>query len=206
MSSLKDTTLHTSLRQPAIDLIQTIIVSDATALLSSLLHCQTPTVDHNISFELNEETDDINSSAALVEEKHVCCWNDFTFQSNIVCQEYTEWMCVPMLWFDVLVEIECSILPISIANAVLWALSRFSMVEPENPSELSLPVKTWLSSCAAEVSAFVGWKSPTGSDDSGDGKTSKNSVRVSTMCIPLIRTLRRLVFAVFKSVHRVDCF
>ncbi|XP_057535816.1 uncharacterized protein LOC130813918 isoform X2 [Amaranthus tricolor] len=204
VSSLKDTTLHTSLRQPAIDLIQTIIVSDATALLSSLLHCQTPTVDHNISFELNEETDDINSSAPLVEEKHVCCWNDFTFQSNIVCQEYTEWMCVPMLWFDVLVEIECSILPISIANAVLWALSRFSMVEPENPSELSLPVKTWLSSCAAEVSAFVGWKSPTGSDDSGDGKTSKNSVRVSTMCIPLIRTLRRLAAHFIIQVEQGD--
>lgn len=196
MSSLKDSTLHTSLRQPAIDLIQTIIVSDGTALLSSLMHCETPSDCSNF-FELSEESDDVTSCAVPDDKKHVCCWNEFTFQSNIVCQEYTEWMCVPMLWFDVLADIEPSILPISIAKAVLWALSRFSMVEPENSSELSLPVKTWLSSGAVEVAAFLGWKSPTGSDDSGDGKTSKNSVRVSTMCIPLIRTFRRLVLLEF---------
>ncbi|XP_048504294.1 uncharacterized protein LOC104908674 isoform X3 [Beta vulgaris subsp. vulgaris] len=192
ISSLKDLTLHTCLRQPAIDLIQTIIVSDATALLSSLLHCQSRTDDCSISFESSEETDDIDSCSVVAEEKHVCCWNEFTFQSKIVCQEYTEWMCVPMLWFDVLAEMESSILPLSVAKAVLWALSRFPMVEPENSSELSLPVKTWLSSSAAEVATFLGWKCPTGSDDTGDGKTSKNSVRVSTMCIPLIRTFRRL--------------
>lgn len=170
-------------------------MSDATALLSSLLHCQSRTDDCSISFESSEETDDIDSCSVVAEEKHVCCWNEFTFQSKIVCQEYTEWMCVPMLWYDVLAEMESSILPLSVAKAVLWALSRFPMVEPENSSELSLPVKTWLSSSAAEVATFLGWKCPTGSDDTGDGKTSKNSVRVSTMCIPLIRTFRRLVLA-----------
>uniref|UniRef100_A0A803KQM3 Uncharacterized protein n=1 Tax=Chenopodium quinoa TaxID=63459 RepID=A0A803KQM3_CHEQI len=170
VSSLKDLTLHSSLRQPAIDLVQTIIVSDATALLSSLLHCQTSTDDSSNFFELSEEIDDATSCFVLDDKKRVCCWNEFTFQSNIVCQEYTEWMCAPMLWFDVLLDIEPSILPVSIAKAVLWALSRFSMVEPENNSELSLPVKTWLSSGAAEVAAFLGWKCPSGSDDSGDGK------------------------------------
>uniref|UniRef100_A0A803M9Y6 Uncharacterized protein n=1 Tax=Chenopodium quinoa TaxID=63459 RepID=A0A803M9Y6_CHEQI len=192
VSSLKDLTLHSSLRQPAIDLVQTIIVSDATALLSSLLHCQTSTDDSSNFFELSEEIDDATSCSVLDDKKHVCCWNEFTFQSKIVCQEYTEWMCAPMLWFDVLLDIQPSILPVSVAKAVLWALSRFSMVEPENNSELSLPVKAWLSSGAAEVAAFLGWKCPSGSDDSGDGNVSKNSVRVSTRCIPLIRTFRRL--------------
>ncbi|ESQ35132.1 hypothetical protein EUTSA_v10006526mg [Eutrema salsugineum] len=37
VSSFKDSSLHISLRQPAIDLVQVILVSDATALLASLL-------------------------------------------------------------------------------------------------------------------------------------------------------------------------
>ncbi|KFK43885.1 hypothetical protein AALP_AA1G186300 [Arabis alpina] len=37
VSSFKDSSLHISLRQPAIDLVQAILVSDATALLASLL-------------------------------------------------------------------------------------------------------------------------------------------------------------------------
>ncbi|KAK9757090.1 hypothetical protein RND81_01G139300 [Saponaria officinalis] len=193
VSSLKDPSLHTSLRQPAIDLIQTILVSDAAALFFSFLHCQTsPKTDSSIPFDWSEEMDDVSLYAAFDDEKAVSCWNEFTLQSNIVCPEYIEWLCIPMLWLDLLVEIDASVLPISILKAVLWALSRFSMVEPENSSELSLPVKSWLSSSAVEVSTHFGWKAPTGSDDGGDGSASKNSVRVSTMCIPLIKTFRRL--------------
>jgi len=187
--------LHTSLRQPAIDLIQTIIVSDAMALVSSLFHCQAPTINSGHSVELAEENDDSSSCYIIASGKDVCHWSEFITQGNIVSQEYSEWMCAPMLWLDVLADIEPSILPLSASKAVLWALSRFSMVEPENSSELSLPVRTWLSSSVSEVTAYFGWKFPTGSDDGGDGKTSKNSVRVSTLCIPLIRTFRRFVFA-----------
>ncbi|KAL9247212.1 hypothetical protein vseg_020667 [Gypsophila vaccaria] len=193
VSSLKDPSLHSSLRQPAIDLIQTILVSDAAALSFSFLHCQTsPNAGSSIPFDWNEEMDDVSLYAVFAEEKVVSCWDEFTSQSNNVSPEYIEWLCVPMLWLDLMVEIDASILPIPILKAVLWALSRFSMVEPENSSELSLPVISWLSSNAAEVSAHFGWKAPTGSDDGGDGSASKNSVRVSTMCIPLIKTFRRL--------------
>ncbi|KAH9621750.1 hypothetical protein KSS87_008585 [Heliosperma pusillum] len=193
LSSLKDPSLHPSLRQPAIDLIQTILVSDATALLFSFFHCQTSSkADSSIPFDWCEEMDDVSLYAVFDEVKVISCWNEFTSQSNIVCPEYIEWLCVPMLWLDLLVEIDPSVLSISILKAVLWALSRFSMVEADNSSELSIPVKSWLSSSAAEVSAHFGWKSPTGSNDGGDGSASKNSVRVSTMCIPLIKTFRRL--------------
>ncbi|XP_074268049.1 uncharacterized protein LOC141591568 [Silene latifolia] len=193
LSSLKDPSLHTSLRQPAIDLIQTILVSDAAALLHSYFHCQTSSKgDSSIPFDWSEEMDDVSLYAVFDDEKVISCWSEFTSQSNIVCPEYIEWLCIPMLWLDLLVEIDPSVLSISILKAVLWALSRFSMVEAENSSELSIPVKSWLSSSAVEVSAHFGWKSPTGSNDGGDGSASKNSVRVSTMCIPLIKTFRRL--------------
>ncbi|KAK8349140.1 hypothetical protein V6Z12_A06G123500 [Gossypium hirsutum] len=39
VSSLKDSSLYSSLRQPAFDLIQTILVSDAATLITSMLNC-----------------------------------------------------------------------------------------------------------------------------------------------------------------------
>nr|KYP50402.1 putative helicase DDB-G0274399 [Cajanus cajan] len=63
VSSLKDSSLHNSLRQPAFDLIQTIIVSDATALIYSVLNCRTtPSTDSGMAnevIELDDENDDI---------------------------------------------------------------------------------------------------------------------------------------------------
>ena len=44
VSSLKDSSLHSSLRQPAFNLFQTIIVSDAAVLVSSMLDCHTPPI------------------------------------------------------------------------------------------------------------------------------------------------------------------
>ncbi|KAL5065972.1 hypothetical protein RYX36_027709 [Vicia faba] len=52
VSSLKDSSLHSSLRQPAFDLIQTIIVSDANALIYSVLNCcVTRSIDSSMAYE-----------------------------------------------------------------------------------------------------------------------------------------------------------
>ncbi|CAH1429552.1 unnamed protein product [Lactuca virosa] len=191
LASLKDSSLYSSLRQPALDLIQTIIVSDASALVSSILHCQIhKIVDRNI-IDFKDEDENEGLFADDTEEKDTSCWNGFSQQSQTTSSEYGAWMCIPMLWFDVLVEIDPVILPISFSKAVLWGLSRFSMVEPETIADMALPVGSWLTTRAPEVSCLFGWKAPSGSDDGGDGKESKNSVKVSTMCIPLIRTFRR---------------
>lgn len=59
VSSLKDSSLHSSLRQPAFDLIQTIIVSDAAALVTSVLKsARPPRTETIISVEMNEDEDD----------------------------------------------------------------------------------------------------------------------------------------------------
>ncbi|XP_058227710.1 uncharacterized protein LOC131336079 isoform X2 [Rhododendron vialii] len=194
VSSLKDSSLHSSLRQPAFDLIQTIIVSDAAILASSILNCHTPpSISKSMSSEFNDEDEDEGFLFTHdVEEKDDSCWNAFSVQSRITSQEFGEWMCIPMLWIDVLLEIDPLVLPVSFSKAVLWALSRLSMVEPENSTEIALPARDWLSTHASEISHLYGWYVPSGSDDGGDGKDSKNSIKVSKMCVPLIKTFKRL--------------
>ncbi|KAK7841514.1 putative helicase magatama 3 [Quercus suber] len=189
VSSLKDSSLHSSLRQPAFDLIQTIIVSDASALITSVLNSCTPwSIDRSMYNDLN----DAEPFVPDVEEEDNSSWSEFGAQSKISSREFREWMCIPMLWIDVLVEIDPSVFPISFSKAVFWARSRFPMVEPESSEEMALPVRTWLSSSATVISNSFGWKIPTGSDDGGEGKESKNSVKVSSMCLPLVRTFNRL--------------
>ncbi|KAK9066129.1 hypothetical protein SSX86_013450 [Deinandra increscens subsp. villosa] len=178
VASLKDSSLYSSLRQPAFDLVQTILVSDASALVSSVLHRQTHKgVDRNF-IDFKDEYGDEGLFADEVEEKDTCtsCWNDFGVQGQTAASEFGMWMCIPMLWVDVLVEIDPAVLPVSFSKAVLWALSRFSMVEPENSTEMALPVGHWLVTRAPEVSHLFGWRTPSGSDDGGGGE-ELNSVK-----------------------------
>ncbi|GAV59440.1 AAA_11 domain-containing protein/AAA_12 domain-containing protein [Cephalotus follicularis] len=194
VSCLKDFSLHSSLRRPAFDLIQTVLVSDAAALIAFLLNGHTSLItDHRISFGLDDNEDNNGLLFAQdVEEKDISLWSEFSAQSKITCQEYREWMCIPMLWLDVLVDIDPSVLPVSFSKAVLWARSRFSMVEPENSPEMAPDIRSCLSLSTTEFSTAFDWKVPTGFDDCGAGKESKNSLKVSIMGVPLLRTFNRL--------------
>ncbi|XP_028791064.1 helicase SEN1-like, partial [Neltuma alba] len=193
VSSLKDSSLHSSLRQPAFDLMQTIIVSDATALISSVLNHCTPISNVDcMEYELKDDNDKLWLSTVLDKEKDISSWSQFDMQSRVTSQECREWMCIPLLWVDVLADMHPSILPISFSKAVFWARSRFSMVDPESSAEMLLPIRTWLSTYISELSSSFEWKVPTGSDDGGNGDTSKNSVEVLTMSSTLMRTFSRL--------------
>lgn len=190
--SLKDSSLHSSLRQPSFDLIHTIIVSDASALVSLMLKPHASLyVDMSISADFNDEEDELPFFHD-VEEKESSCWSEFSEQSKLTSRECKDWMCIPMLWVDVLIGMDPSALPISFSKAVFWALSRFSMVESEASKEMELSVRDWLSSYAGQISFLFGWKVPSGSDDGGN-KESKNSVKASTLCVPLVRAFKRLV-------------
>lgn len=192
VSFLKDTSLHSPLRQPAIDLIQTIIVSDASALISVILNGHLHPSDKPIGPTNSGDDDEEDILFGLhVKENDTSCWKEFNLQHKVVSQVDGSWMCVPMLWFDVLVEIDPLALPLSFSKAVVWALSRFSLIETENSTEMTLSVQNWLVTCAAEISYLLGWKVPSGSDDGGDGTESRNSIRTSTMCRPLVRTFKR---------------
>lgn len=197
MSSLKDSSLHSSLRQPAIDLIQIIIVSDASALISVILNGQLHSIDKpmrpNNYGDADDEEEILSGFHIEEKEKDSSCWEEFTMQHKVISQVNGSWMCIPMLWFDVLVELDPFALPLSFSKAVIWALSQFSLLENESSTEMSLSVRSWLATCASEIGYLLGWKVPTGSDDGGDGTESRNSIRTSTMCRPLVRTFKRLL-------------
>ena len=205
VSSLKDSSLDNSLRQPAFDLIETVIVSDAAALVTSILNCcKHSSIDQSTIIELDDEEDDDEFPFVLdVEETHSSSWSEYSKQSKVTSQECRRWRCIPMLWLNVLVEINPTVLPISFSKAVLWARSRFALVEPEKNAEMEVSVRDWLSSFAKEISSSFGWKVPTGSDDGEDGKESQNSMEVSAICIPLIRTFKRSLTIYFKVVSHI---
>ncbi|KAL0799672.1 hypothetical protein Bca101_054847 [Brassica carinata] len=190
VSSFNDSALHISLRQPAIDLVQAILVSDATALLASLLRSNT---GKYMGSEVKYDDDDSNLPFPhAVEDVSDRPWSDFTQQSKVTLGECKEWMCIPMLWITTLTNTNLLNLPVSLSQAVFWSRSRFCLVESEKNDDMTVDMETWLSSSAVEIKGTLGWKVATGSDDGGPGKESKNSVTVSKMCLPLIRTLKRL--------------
>ncbi|CAI9114585.1 OLC1v1015339C1 [Oldenlandia corymbosa var. corymbosa] len=195
ISSLRDSSLHISLRQPAFDLIQTVIVSDASVLVGAILHdrlgLHNEGVIHTLCTDDNNDDEEICLSDAIT-EKTTSCWNEFRSQSKITSLRYGDWLCIPMLWFDVLVGIDPLILPVSFSKAVFWGLSRFSMVEAENSVEMVNSTEDLMATCASEILHVIGWKVPSGSDDAGNGKESKNSVSASKLHMPLIRTFRKL--------------
>ncbi|CAN6464526.1 unnamed protein product [Victoria cruziana] len=189
LSSLKDSALHSSLRQPAFDLFSTIIVTDTAALASWKwkLHSYT---EINVSVAYNDdEDDDLFSGDA--EEKETTCWTEFNTLSKLTARECNEWMCIPLIWFNVLVEINLSCLPISFAKTVIWALSRFSIMEPGNSNDMTVSANDWISLYAGSISHSFEWETPKGCDDGGGGRPSKNSVQVSVFCDILTRTLKR---------------
>lgn len=174
--------------------MQTVIVSDASALIDMIMNDHLLSTNENIMpIEANNEYDD-NEELFFgddIEKKDTSCWNEFHLQRKNTALAYGEWLCIPMLWFDVLVGIDPLILPVSFAKAVFWAVARFSMVEAEYSIPLAVSVGDLLTTCAPEISHLFGWKVPSGSDDAADGTESKNSISVSKMYMPLIRTFRR---------------
>lgn len=199
VSTLRDSSLHSSLQQPAYDLIQTIIVSDAAALVAAMLNSQRPSV-RSMSFEFNDEDEDRGLPFALDLDKDISCWNEFNAQGKIATLDSEHWMCIPMLWADVLVDTDPSVLPVSFSKAVFWALSRLSMVEPPSNTEMELPVRHWLTTCASEIYHLFGWKVPCSSDDGADVKEPKNSAKVSSLCIAFVRSFKRLA-PLYLCVH-----
>ncbi|XP_078433844.1 P-loop containing nucleoside triphosphate hydrolases superfamily protein [Wolffia australiana] len=190
VGSLKDSSLHSSLRQPAFDLMQTILISDAAALsFLTLKHLRSLTVDMTNSTNFRDAEDAILFLHDDEEESN--CWNQCRAQEMLVSLDCKEWSCVPMLWLEVLVQVDPFILPISFCKAVFWALSRFSVLDAETNTDNQLDVRDWMSAHCKEVSNSLVWETPRGSDDGGDGKESKNSVKASSTCIPLVRAFKR---------------
>ncbi|KAI4387118.1 hypothetical protein MLD38_004973 [Melastoma candidum] len=192
ISSIKDTSLHPSLRQPALDLVQTIIVSDAAALASVAM---TALARHNPDEPVTElaeaEDEGIFLKPSVTEEGNTWLLNS-SLQGIDVARDFEGWMSIPMVWVDVLVQVDVSLLPISFWKSVLWARSCLSLIEPVTSVESSVNLQDWLSSSASEILDSFGWKFPTGCDDGSDRKLLKNSVEVANKFLLLVKVFNRL--------------
>eukprot|EP01018_Ginkgo_biloba_P027712 Gb_33974 [translate_table: standard] len=189
--SLIDSSLHSSLRQPAFELIQTIIVADAAALISLWArHC-----DRYISFakspcDINEDDDELQSFHEI-EETESNCWTEFNKLSKLAARECEEWFCIPLLWVEVLVGMSPAVLPLSFSKSVIWALSRFSVIEPEKSKSVTMSVSQWISVSFEKVAGSLEWENPKGCDDGANGKGSVNTLKASRQCMELLRIMRR---------------
>ncbi|KAK8967609.1 putative helicase MAGATAMA 3 [Platanthera guangdongensis] len=205
VNSLKNLSLHSSLRQPAFDLITTIIISDSSALIAlkqKIYAVSKSKLSTNANF-INE--DDEPTFSEDVEEKDNNCWMEFSTQSMLASSECTCWKCVPMLWITALFELDPATLPIKFSKALFWALSRVSVLELNFNVDMLLSVKDWFTIHASEISSSFGWQIPTGFDDGGEGKESRNSVRASSsMCIPLLRAFKRLAAEFISQLEKLE--
>ncbi|CAD6218676.1 unnamed protein product [Miscanthus lutarioriparius] len=202
ISSIEDTSLHDSLRQPALVLIYIIIISDASALIYYKLKygaVQKVNVSNSVMFA---DDDDELPFSHDAEEKSQSCWNDFNVLNKLASRECKDWKCVPLLWYLTMVQLEPSKLPIAFSKAVLWGLSHISILEPGLATEWSVPVNAWLSSHAGEVSSTFTWQVPNGADDGGGGKDCINAVKVSQFCTLLLRIFKRLAIHVMTQIEQ----
>ncbi|XP_057825136.2 uncharacterized protein LOC131037116 isoform X2 [Cryptomeria japonica] len=189
--SVMDSSLYSSLRQPAFDLIQTIIVADAAALVSLWeKKCNQHMSFVKTSCEIDGDDDD-SQPFNEVEEADVNCWTDFNMVGRLTAHGCEEWFCIPLLWVDVLTGISPSALPLSFSKSVMWALSRFSVIEPEIDSSSTMPVSQWVSMYFEKIGTSFMWDNPKGCDDGADGKGSINSVKAALQCVDLLRLMRR---------------
>ncbi|XP_072147579.1 uncharacterized protein [Setaria viridis] len=202
ISSIEDTCLHSSLRQPALGLIYIIIISDASALISYKLKYESVKKDNISNSVMFADDDDELPFSHDAEEKSQSCWNDFNVLNKLASRECKDWKCIPLLWYLTMVQLEPSKLPIAFSKAVLWGLSHISVLEPGLATESSVPVNVWLSSHVGEVSSTFTWQVPNGADDGGSGKDCINTLKVSQFCVLLLKVFKRLSIHVMTQIEQ----
>ncbi|XP_020107342.1 uncharacterized protein LOC109723385 isoform X2 [Ananas comosus] len=204
VSSLMDSSLHCSLRQPAFDLINIIIISDASAMISFKLKYQnTSDIDARNLADPFDDEDELPFSHEI-EEKDNCCWSGFSMQNKVASRECKDWICIPLLWFDSMIRMDLLMLPISFSKVAFWALSHISILESGSTAEYSLSLEAWLSSNAAEISSSLAWQVPNSSDDGGEGRESRNSLKVSSMCNVLIKVFKRFATHYIMQIEKYE--
>ncbi|KAJ3676832.1 hypothetical protein LUZ60_002556 [Juncus effusus] len=195
INSLKDTTLHISLRQPAFDLITSIIISDSCALISKHFSISQNTLSES-------ETLIPFSKSPQNPTKIPTYWDEFKSQWNLTSKECTNnnWRVIPILWLTAFLQLDPLILPISFSKAAFFSLSRISIscLNFTN-ADVARPADEWVMSHLGDFLGCFKWETPSGTNCGGEeGKESKNSVEVaSSNWSVLLRAFKRF------SVHFV---
>jgi len=202
--SVRDASLYTALRQPAFDLIQTIIVADAAALTSLWARqCNRHISFAKLPSEIDDD-DDESQSMNEIEEADLNCWTDFNMLSKLASKDCVEWFCIPLLWVEVLMKGAPSSLPLSFSKSVMWALSRISAIEPDISNLVKMPVLEWISVHFAKFDASFIWDIPKGCDDGADGKGCTNSIKAAPHCVNLLRLIRRCAACYARQIEESE--
>ncbi|WVZ65434.1 hypothetical protein U9M48_014798 [Paspalum notatum var. saurae] len=97
ISSIEDTSLHDSLRQPALGLIYIIIISDASAMISYKLKYEAVQKLNISKPAMFADDDDELPFSHDTKEKPQSCWNDFNVLNKLASHECKDWKCIPLL-------------------------------------------------------------------------------------------------------------
>jgi hypothetical protein len=171
-------------RQPAVHLLEIIIVADSVVLAS--LHSQSTDLRDNFIDISAEDVDDLNKQSetmvgnnALGEYKRL----------DKLSEERDNWLCAPILWIEILGKVLPTDLPSSFSLAAAWASARMFLVSSLSGNYLPDTYPEVSSSKALSLSLI--WETPKGCDDGADGRLSPNALKVSPHAPQLVSLLKR---------------
>lgn len=197
VATLKDPFLIPSLKQSATDLIQSIIVADAASLaavsarrasLHNAVERYSLDSDDNDADETAEEAADKKAEG---EEEEARYWLSFLSVTRSV-EACEQWLCLPLLWADVLNGIIPIHLPLSVTKGIMWALSRLSIIDLEaRASPKDVVVVSDGLACSTTLSVAFRWVKPQGCEDGASGEGCANAVKAEAHHEELIGLFKR---------------
>ena len=188
LESVKDTQLYDAVRQPAIHLLEIIIVADSV-VLASLDSRDTKISDNFIEIN-DEDVDDLNKRIETMFENNRL--REYKGLDKLT-EERDNWLCAPILWVEILGKVLPSELPDSFSLAVAWASARMFLVSSANPnlSGNCFPDRYPEVTSSKALSSSLIWETPKGCDDGADGQLVPNAVKVSSHGSQLVLLLKR---------------
>ncbi|KAL3682269.1 hypothetical protein R1sor_000291 [Riccia sorocarpa] len=197
VATLKDVSLIKSVRQSAVDLIQSILVADAAALASVTI--QQLSSQNVRKYTLDVGDDDFDSvfedesptgeGEMVAGVKYSVSFSSVT-RSVEACED---WSCVPLLWMEALSETVPASVPGSFTKAVMWGLSRLSVIDTEGTSgQNNVLVSGDGVACSDAILTAFKWVKPKGYDDGAAGEGCLNAVKAKAHVKEMISILKRL--------------
>ncbi|KAI5072739.1 hypothetical protein GOP47_0013117 [Adiantum capillus-veneris] len=188
LESVKDTQLYDSLRAPAVQLLETILIADSVVL--SYLHSRGSQGKNSLpcdTFEQVEEVPEIDTG------EYTSYLNQHKALDKLG-ENWNSWLCAPILWVEILEKVLPSDLPEPFSQAVLWASSRMSLayVDELAPRDVQTRFHREVGFTNTPVSSLI-WETPKGCDDGADGKLCPNTVVAREHVTQLVLLLKKCV-------------
>lgn len=180
ITALKDISLHAALRQPAIDLMQSIIMADVAAL-DELSSKQTPSSSpwKGLLDDGCFDDEDAEPTIETEQSNDDKLWRSLEKLNSAVRDAANTWFCLPLVWMEGLKSLPPASVPASFSKFVVWAASQLSLFSIETQeAQADLLVLHNGIAFSHGFGVALCWPAPKGCDDGDDGKPCSNSVKV----------------------------